>query len=207
VTVEIKHLAFKGIEKKEQILFKSFLNLAKNELDYQVVVLKDGADSSNEPNVIIADDAYEFPADESVLQSLPMIIIGDDISDERLGYISRPVQWSDFRAALGVFSGVVEVEEVEEVSEPVQELEETITAEEVSEEISEEVEEKPALELEIDDEFSEDVEVDSEQEEDRVLPAEVMFAIDDDPSEQTDAEEDDDFEPINYEYELDNIEY
>jgi len=40
VTEEIKNLAFKGIEKKEQIVLKSFLNLAKNELKYKINVLK-----------------------------------------------------------------------------------------------------------------------------------------------------------------------
>lgn len=207
MTVEIKHLAFKGIEKKEQILFKSFLNLAKHELDYQIVVLKDGVDSDSDPSVIIVDDGYEFTADELVLRSLPMVIIGDDISDERLGYISRPVQWSDFRSALSIFSGSVTVEEepavldAEAVSAP--ELDEVQDPQESG---SAESAEKPKLELVLEDELSEDLSLDDESDEGRVLPAEVMFAIDDDPSVQTGAgNEDDDFEPINYEYELDNM--
>jgi hypothetical protein len=99
VTTEIKHLAFKGIEKKEQILFKSFLNLAKNELEYQVVIIKENSDSSISPDIVIADSSYQFAADEALLSSLPTIRIGNDFDDSD-GHIVRPVQWSDFRAQL-----------------------------------------------------------------------------------------------------------
>jgi len=202
VAEEIKHLAFKGIEKKEQILFKSFLNLAKNELDYQIAVLKDSSDE--EPAVIIADDSYDFSDDESVLQSLPTVVIGDDIDEERFGYLSRPVQWSDFRIALGIFSGSEDVEQKPEVIAA--EVEETEKLVQEEESVAEQLQEKPKLELVLDDEISENLESNEDSEPDRVLPAEVMFAIDDDPSEEAESDgEDADFEPINYEYELDNM--
>ena len=56
MTTEIKYLTFKGIEKKEQILFKSFLNLAKNELEYQVVILKAG--HGDDPDILILDELF-----------------------------------------------------------------------------------------------------------------------------------------------------
>jgi len=99
VTTEIKHLVFKGIEKKEQILFKSFLNLAKNELEYQVVILKENVESSESADIVIVDSSYQFSTDEESLNSLPAIRVGNDQNDSP-GYIVRPVQWSDFRTQL-----------------------------------------------------------------------------------------------------------
>lgn len=99
MSTQIKNLVFKGIEKKEQILFKSFLNLAKNELTYQVVILK-GADSDETPDFVIKDDSYEYSDAESELQDLPTITVGNDVEKSGVGYISRPVQWSDFRTEL-----------------------------------------------------------------------------------------------------------
>ena len=99
MTIEIKHLAFKGIEKKEQILFKSFLNLAKNELEYQVVILKENSDSQESPDIVIVDSSYEFSSEEAALNSLPTIKVGNELNDSA-GYIVRPVQWSDFKIEL-----------------------------------------------------------------------------------------------------------
>jgi hypothetical protein len=99
VANEIKHLVFKGIEKKEQILFKSFLNLAKNELEYQVVILKDNSGSQESANIVIADSSYQFSSDELYLKNLPTILVGSEMSNAS-GYIVRPVQWSDFKSEL-----------------------------------------------------------------------------------------------------------
>ncbi len=99
MSAEIKHLSFKGIEKKEQILFKSFLNLAKNELEYQVVILKDSDMSGQQPDIVIADSSYQFSDDEADLGFLPTIRIGNEPSEASL-YILRPVQWSDFKTEL-----------------------------------------------------------------------------------------------------------
>ena len=71
-TTQIKNLVFKGIEKKEQILFKSFLNLAKNELTYQVVILKD-SDTDATPDFVMMDESYEYSDDEAALKDLPTI--------------------------------------------------------------------------------------------------------------------------------------
>ena len=104
MTEETKYLIFKGIEKKEQIVLKSFLNLAKNELKYQIVVLKENADSEHKPNVMIVGDGYEFSGDEESLKALPQVVLGDDLQNDWEGYITRPIQWSDFRPALSQFS-------------------------------------------------------------------------------------------------------
>lgn len=98
VSTEIKHLIFKGIDKKEQILFKSFLNLAKNELEYQVVVLRDNS-SGESPDIVIVDAAHSYDSSESELRSLPTIKVGTEASTAP-GYITRPVQWSDFKTQL-----------------------------------------------------------------------------------------------------------
>lgn len=99
MTTEIKHLVFKGIEKKEQILFKSFLNLAKNELEYQVVILKENSDSVESPDIVIVDSGYQFSSEEKSLNTLPTIKVGNEL-DDSAGYIVRPVQWSDFKLEL-----------------------------------------------------------------------------------------------------------
>jgi len=98
VSIQKKYVAFRGIEKKEQILFKSFLNLAKNELSYQAVILKDK--DEEKPDIVIADSSFELSGQESGLEGLPNIVIGNDINEERSGYIVRPVQWSDFKVEL-----------------------------------------------------------------------------------------------------------
>jgi len=99
VTTETKYLAFKGIEKKEQILFKSFLNLAKNELEYQVIILKENSESQESPDIVIVDSSYQFSPEEQMLNGLPTIKVGNEL-DEAAGYIVRPVQWSDFKVEL-----------------------------------------------------------------------------------------------------------
>lgn len=181
MTEEIKYLIFKGIEKKEQILFKSFLNLAKNELEYQIIVLKDKSPSENIPSVAIVDGSYEFPADEKTLEALPSVVVGDDLSNEDPWYITRPVQWSDFRAALTEFSSPTSRQTPSEGK-----------GEEVA---------APVFELSLEED---DGSVDALQEAERLLPAEVMFAIDE-VDEETQPVDDDEFEPINHEYELDNM--
>ena len=105
MTTEIKYLTFKGIEKKEQILFKSFLNLAKNELEYQVVILKAG--HGDDPDILILDESYDFDDPEKGLESKPTIMVGDDIGNDSDTYICRPVQWSDFKRALSQLNAQV----------------------------------------------------------------------------------------------------
>lgn len=100
MVAQIKYLIFKGISKKEQILFKSFLNLAKNDLDYQVVVLKSTSTSPEAPDIVVADTSYQFEESEAALASLPIISVGDEVNDQRQSYVSRPIQWSEFKAAL-----------------------------------------------------------------------------------------------------------
>ena len=100
MTAQIKYLIFKGIEKKEQIVFKSFLNLAKAELTYQVVILKSDVQNDDAPDIVIMDESYELTQDEEALGLLPTVLIGDDLRDDALNYVSRPVQWSDFKIAL-----------------------------------------------------------------------------------------------------------
>lgn len=100
MAAQIKYLIFKGIEKKEQILFKSFLNLAKNELTYQVVILKPDAQSVDAPDILIMDESYQLDEDEQSLSALPTVIVGHNVDDDASNYIARPVQWSDFKTAL-----------------------------------------------------------------------------------------------------------
>jgi len=143
VTAPIKYLVFKGIEKKEQILFKSFLNLAKNELAYQVVVLKDTDDSGQAPNIVILDE--HCSDDQPAIAGLPTITIGGDINETRECYIVRPVQWSDFKTALGQLHIEKEVDGEDEVERLLPaEIEFAISESEIDEELSE-----PAGDLEL----------------------------------------------------------
>ena len=97
MTSQIKYLVFKGIAKKEEILFRSFLNLAKNELPYQVVVLKANLSEIDQPDIVIIDESYELKESEQYLLELPTITVGDDHSKQHDYYIARPVQWSEFK--------------------------------------------------------------------------------------------------------------
>ena len=100
MNTKIKYIEFKGIEKKEQILFKSYLNLAKNELDYQLVVLDKKLSKEVSPDVVISDSSYQYLEGEPEIQELPIIRVGNEIELGQENYIHRPVQWSDFKKAL-----------------------------------------------------------------------------------------------------------
>ena len=113
----IKYLIFKGIERKEQILFKSFLNLAKNDMNYQIVVLNESSKDSNDPDIVILGDSYQFSDEEQRLKQLPTVTVGDDINNESASYIVRPVQWSDLKSALASLSESVRAEPVEPIVE------------------------------------------------------------------------------------------
>lgn len=104
MNTKIKYLDFKGVEKKEQILFKSYLNLAKNELDYQLIVLSKKSHVDDTPDMLIADSGYEFTDSDQEYKALPTILVGNDVAFEQDNYISRPVQWSDFKRALASLS-------------------------------------------------------------------------------------------------------
>lgn len=125
MTTQLKHLVFKGIEKKEQILFKSFLNLSKNELAYQVVILKD-RDTSESPDILIMDEGFDLANSALSGQALATIVVGADIHETKEGYIARPVQWSDFKTALSQ----LDLEQVSD-SEAVDQDEERVLPDEV----------------------------------------------------------------------------
>ena len=114
MSTQTKYLAFKGIDKKEQILFKSFLNLAKNELAFKVIVLNGESNDTNSPDLIIKDDAFIYTDQEAGLESLPTIYIGRESRDQT-AHICRPAQWSDFKSALAELNmdAVREQQEVE----------------------------------------------------------------------------------------------
>ena len=96
----VKKIAFRGLEKKEEILFKSFLNLVKNDLDYAVELIQDPDSLLDDADIVIADIDYELTEDESTMTPLPTLKIGADPSLSAPDYLVRPVQWSDFREGL-----------------------------------------------------------------------------------------------------------
>lgn len=100
MAVETKYLVFKGISKKEEILFRSYINLAKNELPYKVEVFKADQAHSQAPDIIIADESYTPESSEKGLMALPTLVVGDDHNRQEARYVTRPVQWSEFKYAL-----------------------------------------------------------------------------------------------------------
>lgn len=212
MTEEIKHLAFKGIEKKEQIVLKSFLNLAKNELKYKIIVIKGNDKSGQEPDVLIAADGYVFSDSEKKLESLPCIVLGDNLEEEWSGYITDPIQWSDFRVALTQFSEVTPRERVEERAVEVV-VEQDSIIELTDEDLDGEkgvvdVSEKVLEEFDDEDVFTVgelEVEKESQGETLEALPEEAKFVIEEIDEESTKTESSDEFEPIDHEFELDNM--
>lgn len=105
MTDQIKYLSYKGIEKKDQIVFKSFLNLSQNELKFQVEILTpEQEEEGAEPDWVIRDSEYSYSDSEAQLESLPTIVVSSDGSDLPGIHLTRPVQWSDFKSALGQIS-------------------------------------------------------------------------------------------------------
>ncbi len=104
MTSTTKKLIFKGIEKKEQILFKSFLNLVKNDLNYDVELIQDPDTPLSAADLIIADAGYTFSAEEKKMAALPTLKIGEDANLVGDDYLLRPVQWSDFKDGMAQLS-------------------------------------------------------------------------------------------------------
>ena len=100
MTDVVKKIVFRGLEKKEEILFKSFLNLVKNDLDYTVELIQDPDALLDDADIVIADAEYQLTDEESTMAPLPTLKIGTDHSMSASDYLVRPVQWSDFREGL-----------------------------------------------------------------------------------------------------------
>jgi hypothetical protein len=49
---------------------------------------------------VILDEAYVLEGSEASMLGLPSMVVGDDRNKEQVGYLSRPVQWSEFKLAL-----------------------------------------------------------------------------------------------------------
>lgn len=95
-----KKITFKGLEKKEQILFKSFLNLVKNDLDYDVELIQDPNAPFDGIDIVIMDADYLLTQDESKHTSVAILRVGSDADEGRENYVLRPVQWSDFKEGI-----------------------------------------------------------------------------------------------------------
>lgn len=109
--METKTLQFLGLAKKEEILFKSFLNLLKNDLDYKIEVIEGERDlvdightgsetDDAAPDILLIDDAFKLDQAPSWYAYLPKIEVGDVFRDDDSGYLARPVQWSEFKTAM-----------------------------------------------------------------------------------------------------------
>lgn len=112
MTAEIKNLIFKGVPKKEEILFKSFLNLTKNDLSYQIDVIAE--DTGKQLDIVILDESHELNGDAEKLSGVPTVIVGENIDKESDSYLVRPVQWSEFKHAITCLEFEAEVEEQRE---------------------------------------------------------------------------------------------
>mgnify|MGYP006897240310 CR=1 FL=1 len=79
MTDVVKKIVFRGLEKKEEILFKSFLNLVKNDLDYTVELIQDPDALLDDADIVIADAEYELTDEESTMAPLPTLYIREYI--------------------------------------------------------------------------------------------------------------------------------
>ena len=92
---ESRVVVFRGIPKKEEILLRSFLNLARNDLAFTLVIEDD--DGALTPDVIVIDEKL---VDDSVRRagSPPLyIVIGSEEVPAEMPCARRPLHWSSFR--------------------------------------------------------------------------------------------------------------
>ena len=110
MTDSSKTIIFRGLEKKEEILFKSFLNLVKNDLTCELELIKDPNALLDEADYLIADSDYQLSEEEETMAPLPTLRVGADAAQEAADYLVRPVQWSDFKEGLIALelAGIVE---------------------------------------------------------------------------------------------------
>ena len=95
MSAELKILKFVGVDKKEQVLLKSFLNLARDELEFDLQIDENHAS----PDVIVIDEEHSQTAEDFASTALK-IIIGNNSNDASDSYIHRPLQWSRFKSVL-----------------------------------------------------------------------------------------------------------
>lgn len=107
-TVSTKSFAFIGVSKREQIVLRSFFNLAKNELVWTVAEAKEIDLSASNSSAVLAEldflvvdfDSDEWTAFDGTVK-IPVIGIGSvDRSLKHVFELGYPVQWTDFREAV-----------------------------------------------------------------------------------------------------------
>lgn len=95
MSAELKILKFVGVDKKEQVLLKSFLNLAKDELEYELQI----DESHASPDVVVMDEEH-VESGQSYAANVLKITIGNSSDNASESYINRPLQWSRFKSVL-----------------------------------------------------------------------------------------------------------
>lgn len=97
------YIQFLSISKKEQVLFKSFFNLAKFDFSWDFEILS-AADPDLDARVslFIVDEGHEWDSANSSPSSIPTIVVGGKEvgAHEQLAYLSRPIQWTEFKNCL-----------------------------------------------------------------------------------------------------------
>lgn len=101
MTKSTKHIHLIGIERKEAMLVKSFVDLVNDDLnvDYQI-------DSQHQqvPSLFIVDELSHHDDVNAVNPKAPMLVVGEDANNPEIGYLHRPMQWSRFKSVLELLS-------------------------------------------------------------------------------------------------------
>jgi hypothetical protein len=84
-------IAFRGIPKREEILLRSFLNLADSDFDCRVE-----ADDSKAVDVVVLDESVLKSDMKDLRDDVNYIVLGTEGPHSDLPYVSRPLHWSSF---------------------------------------------------------------------------------------------------------------
>jgi hypothetical protein len=98
------YIRFLSVSKKEQVLFKSFFNLAKFDFPWDFHILDgENPDMQAQTNLLIVDQDHEWQAEADLYPKCPTIIVGEeqeiDLSEAQI-FLTRPIQWTEFKNCL-----------------------------------------------------------------------------------------------------------
>lgn len=101
MTKSTKHVHLIGIDRKEEVLVKSFFDLVNDDLalDYQV-----DDHLKHTPDLFVVDELSHHDEVNAANPKAPMLVLGEDVNNPEIGYLHRPIQWSRFKSVMEVIS-------------------------------------------------------------------------------------------------------
>ncbi|MGH1540517.1 MAG: hypothetical protein ACRBHB_08840 [Arenicella sp.] len=93
----IKYIHLLSIEKREAILIRSFLSLAKGEMNVEYMI---DEGKSHRADLYIVDEIAHHDEINRGNEQAEILVVGADLKNKEPWYLHRPLQWSRFKSSL-----------------------------------------------------------------------------------------------------------